>query len=96
MGAIDIPANPSAPGHLSVRLQLDATEVHSLSSLLQQAVQLVGADPAGASDRYLVPLGARHPFLNQRKPVPETQDFNDVQVARVRGAGADRCTALCR
>ena len=52
MGSIDIPANPSAPGHVSVRLSLDATQMQSLSSLLQQAVHLVQTTSAGLGIRY--------------------------------------------
>ena len=37
MGVVSIPANPSGPGHVSVHLQLDATEVQSISALLRQA-----------------------------------------------------------
>lgn len=52
MGTINIPANPAGPGHVSVSLSLDATQIRSLSSLLQQAVHLVQASPAGGSIGY--------------------------------------------
>ncbi|KAA6424266.1 MAG: hypothetical protein FRX49_05478 [Trebouxia sp. A1-2] len=46
MGTINIPANPAGPGHASVSLSLDATQIRSLSRLLQQAVHLVQTSPA--------------------------------------------------
>lgn len=40
MGIVDIPANPAAPGHLSVQLYLDVADVQSINSLLHQAKNL--------------------------------------------------------
>ena len=40
MGIVNIPANPSVPGHLSVQLHLDATEVKSISNLLRQVLSI--------------------------------------------------------
>lgn len=46
MGIVNIPANPSAPGHLCIQLHLDTTDVQSITSLLRQAATLSFREPA--------------------------------------------------
>ncbi|KAL3154336.1 hypothetical protein ABBQ32_013819 [Trebouxia sp. C0010 RCD-2024] len=49
MGIVNIPANPSAPGHISVKLHLDITDVQSINSLLRHAKSIALQEPAAGT-----------------------------------------------
>ena len=51
MGIVEIPANPSAPGHISVQLNLDVADVQSINRLLHQAASLSFLGPADGTTR---------------------------------------------
>lgn len=51
MPTIDIPADPSEPGRISVSLQLGVADVQSITEVLRQALYLAQLDPAGGKDR---------------------------------------------
>lgn len=75
MGIVNIPANPSAPGHLCIQLHLDTTDVQSITSLLRQAATLSFREPAVEITSHGVEQAARN-----RAPADQADHLPDEQV----------------
>ncbi|KAL3139772.1 hypothetical protein ABBQ38_004075 [Trebouxia sp. C0009 RCD-2024] len=77
MGIVNIPANPSAPGHISVKLHLDIKDVQSINSLLRQVASISFREPAADTTSRDVEQS-----INDRSPADQADHLPEEQVIR--------------